>query len=79
MFVVVGTVGAANRDVCQEIYEVTKFKKKDKLEELIQDPSSGEYKFCLFFPPIYFLFTVAYVLVMRYICVWLFLQGSSMP
>ena len=37
LFVTVGRVGSANTDIEQHIYEVTKFEKRDKLVEILND------------------------------------------
>ena len=39
LFLTVGMVGGACSDVQQEFYEVAKFDKREKLEELMQDPA----------------------------------------
>lgn len=39
LFLTVGFVGGACSDVAQNFYEVAKFDKREKLEELLQDPA----------------------------------------
>ena len=39
LFLTVGMVGGACSEVQQEFYEVAKFDKREKLEELMQDPA----------------------------------------
>ena len=39
LFLTVGMVGGACSDVQQEFHEVAKFDKREKLEELMQDPA----------------------------------------
>ena len=41
LFLTMGMVGGACSDVQQEFYEVAKFDKREKLEELMQDPARG--------------------------------------
>ncbi|XP_069943644.1 probable ATP-dependent RNA helicase vasa-like isoform X1 [Cherax quadricarinatus] len=42
LFLVVGTIGAANKDVQQEIVQIDKFNKREKLVEYIQSLNAGE-------------------------------------